>query len=304
MGRRDASGTIYDQRVRSSERVPVGSARCFADNGRDVPRMTRTASCADARPGRRYAPVVVTLAIHGILCALVLYLGAPAHLARVEKPVEIEFLASPADDRSPTHQPDDAPAAGREEPAGRPQATAHRSARQRASRATAQRQPTIAPMAPAPAVMETSALSGVPALAGVAVELAAPGELLPAPSGGPGLSGSGRAGADGTRDTRAGRRAPTNRARAPEKAPIRSRARPPRLIYPRRDRPEREGEVFVVLLMIDKDGYVDGVRLKQGVSPHQDEKALNAIWRFRYDPARDDAGQPIAARIEQRFMLE
>lgn len=95
-----------------------------------------------------------------------------------------------------------------------------------------------------------------------------------------------------------------NHSNAPTQAPAPSRARPPELVYPKKDGPEREGQVFVVLLTIDKDGYVDGVRLRQGVNPHKDRKALDAIWRFRYRPALDDNGRPIAYKLVQRFMLE
>jgi periplasmic protein TonB len=105
---------------------------------------------------------------------------------------------------------------------------------------------------------------------------------------GSGGVGSGRGGAPLVRATR----------------PARSKARPPRLVYPRRDREERPGEVFVVLLTVNEKGYVVGVRLKQGVSPSRDEKALEAVWRFHYDPALDHAGRPIQAKVVQRFMVE
>ncbi len=84
----------------------------------------------------------------------------------------------------------------------------------------------------------------------------------------------------------------------------RSKARPARLIYPKRFRKERPGEVFVVVLMVDAKGAVDGVRLKQGVNPHDDGKALDAVWRFRYDPALDRDGRPIKSRVVQRFMVD
>ena len=88
---------------------------------------------------------------------------------------------------------------------------------------------------------------------------------------------------------------------APRRA---SRARPPRLVYPKRFRDERDGEVFVALLTIDEDGWVVGVRLVQGVNPHADEKALEAVWRFHYEPALDRAGRPVRARVKQPFMVE
>jgi hypothetical protein len=86
--------------------------------------------------------------------------------------------------------------------------------------------------------------------------------------------------------------------------PARSKARPARLVYPVRDREERPGEVFVVLLTVNEKGYVVGVRLEQGVSRDRDEKALDAVWRFHYDPALDRDGRPIRSKVVQRFMVE
>jgi hypothetical protein len=93
------------------------------------------------------------------------------------------------------------------------------------------------------------------------------------------------------------------RVRSPARPP-RSKARPARLIYPVRDREERPGEVFVVRLTVNEKGYVVGVRLEQGVSRDRDEKALNAVWRFHYDPALDRGGRPIRSQVVQRFMVE
>ncbi len=112
--------------------------------------------------------------------------------------------------------------------------------------------------------------------------------------------GSGRAGGRGRGAGRAASRAAPVRA-----ALLRvSRARPPRLVYPKRFRDERGGEVFVALLTVDEDGWVVGVRLVKGVDPHADEKALSAVWRFHYEPALDAAGRPVRAKVQQRFMVE
>ncbi len=113
---------------------------------------------------------------------------------------------------------------------------------------------------------------------------------------GDGAGGVGRGGGRGTRAARA-----ATPARAPRRT---SRARPPRLVYPKRFRDERGREVFVALLTVDEDGWVVGVRLVQGVNPHADQKALDAVWRFHYDPALNQAGRPIRARVTQRFMVE
>jgi TonB family protein len=83
-----------------------------------------------------------------------------------------------------------------------------------------------------------------------------------------------------------------------------SKARAARLVYPSRQRDERDGPVFVVMVNVDRDGDVVGARLVRGVDPHSNEQALDAVWRFRYEPALDDAGKPIASRVEQSFMVE
>jgi len=89
---------------------------------------------------------------------------------------------------------------------------------------------------------------------------------------------------------------------APE--PAKSRARPPRLIYPARDREALDSMLFVARLTIDADGFVIGARLVRGVGGVRDDQAANAVWRFRYSPALDDAGRPTPATIEQRFLVE
>jgi len=89
---------------------------------------------------------------------------------------------------------------------------------------------------------------------------------------------------------------------APE--PARSRARPPRLIYPARDREVEDSLLFVARLTIDAEGFVIGVRLVRGVGGVRDGQAQDAAWRFRYSPALDDDGRPIQATIEQRFLVD
>ncbi len=83
-----------------------------------------------------------------------------------------------------------------------------------------------------------------------------------------------------------------------------SKARPPRLIWPKQDRPEEPDRIFAATLTIDEEGYVVGVRLTRGTTGPQSERAQSAVWRFRYDPALDDDGHPVRARLEQKFMLE
>jgi hypothetical protein len=83
-----------------------------------------------------------------------------------------------------------------------------------------------------------------------------------------------------------------------------SKARPPRLIWPKQERAEVAERLFAAVLTIDEEGYVVGVKLTRGTTARESGKAASAVWRFRYDPALDDAGRPVKARLEQKFMLE
>ena len=82
-----------------------------------------------------------------------------------------------------------------------------------------------------------------------------------------------------------------------------SKARPPKLIYPSRDRESAESETFVARLTIDPDGYVVGARLVHGLGGSRDELASQLVWRFRYAPALDDEGRAIRSTIDQRFLV-
>ena len=86
-----------------------------------------------------------------------------------------------------------------------------------------------------------------------------------------------------------------------EKPP--SKARPPKLIYPKRDRDGDESETFVARLTVDTDGYVVGARLLRGIGGPRDELASQLVWRFRSAPALDADGRAIRATIEQRFLV-
>lgn len=90
----------------------------------------------------------------------------------------------------------------------------------------------------------------------------------------------------------------------PPPPPPVSKARPPRLIFPSRQRDVEDGQLFVMRVTVDRDGYVAGARLVRGFGGRRDEVAQDQIWRFRYDPALDDDGRPIAATIEQRFLVQ
>jgi periplasmic protein TonB len=90
----------------------------------------------------------------------------------------------------------------------------------------------------------------------------------------------------------------------PPPAPAASRARPPQLIYPARDREADDAQLFVARLTIDSEGFVVGAHLVRGLGGQRDDQAASAVWRFRYRPALDPDGHPIQATIEQRFLVE
>lgn len=90
----------------------------------------------------------------------------------------------------------------------------------------------------------------------------------------------------------------------PPPPPNVSKARPARLIFPNRQREVEDGQLFVMKVTVDRDGYVSGARLVRGFGGRRDEVAQDQIWRFRYDPALDDDGSPIASTVEQRFLVQ
>jgi len=94
----------------------------------------------------------------------------------------------------------------------------------------------------------------------------------------------------------------TARLATPE-PPRKSLARPPRLRSPSREVEIGDRPLFVAHITVDDDGLVSRVRLVQGIGSLEDERAAGAIWTFRYDPALDDDGRPIAADIDQPFLV-
>ena len=98
--------------------------------------------------------------------------------------------------------------------------------------------------------------------------------------------------------------APVETARlATPEPPRRSLARPPRLRWPSREVEIGDRPLFVARITVDDDGLVSRVRLVQGIGSLEDERAAGLIWQFRYDPALDDDGRPIAADIDQPFLV-
>ncbi|MEO7097180.1 MAG: hypothetical protein ABI175_28225 [Polyangiales bacterium] len=90
----------------------------------------------------------------------------------------------------------------------------------------------------------------------------------------------------------------------PPPAPKLSKARPARLIFPTRQREVDDGELYVMRVTVDADGFVAGATLVRGFGGRRDEVASSQIWRFRYDPARDDDGAPVRSVLEQRFLVQ
>jgi hypothetical protein len=90
---------------------------------------------------------------------------------------------------------------------------------------------------------------------------------------------------------------------APPPAPKASKARPAKLIYPTRDTPIVDGQVYIARVKIDAEGFVVGARLTQRLGGTEDDDAASLIFRFRYAPALDDDGRPIRSEVDQQFLV-
>lgn len=179
--------------------------------------------------------------------------------------------------------------------------------------------PVVRPVAPPPA-QPTLVAAAAPAGArgsGRAARSVGPGHVSrngnlrfgfeqPAGDGGGGRGGGRGIGSGlGIGDGGAGHAAMPRLARpdvAPPPPP--SKARPPKLIYPKREAEAEPGEQFVARIKIDRDGYVVGARLVHRSNSPRDDDAAALIFRFRYAPALDAAGRPIDATIDQPFLVE
>jgi hypothetical protein len=89
----------------------------------------------------------------------------------------------------------------------------------------------------------------------------------------------------------------------PRPPPPPSLARPARLLSPTRERDVVEDKLFVAVVTVDEDGDVVGAHLVRTDPGPRGELASSAIWRFHYDPARDDLGRPIRSTFEQPFQI-
>jgi len=86
----------------------------------------------------------------------------------------------------------------------------------------------------------------------------------------------------------------------PPPAPPPSRARPPVLIFPARQVKDTGDEPWLARLKIDEEGFVVGSQLLRGPPG----AVADAVWRFRYRPALDDVGRPVAAVVDQPFLTD
>ncbi|HEY4181220.1 MAG TPA: hypothetical protein VGM90_30455 [Kofleriaceae bacterium] len=91
---------------------------------------------------------------------------------------------------------------------------------------------------------------------------------------------------------------------SPPPAPAKiSQARPAILIYPKKHGADDDPAIFVAQVTIDDEGFVVGAHVMHGEGGPRGQQASDLIWRFRYDPARDDDGRPIRSTLEQPFLV-
>jgi TonB family protein len=272
---------VYDRP--GSGNFMSGSTVCAGGAAREDRRMVRV---------RRRWPWLLAALLHAGLLGLLARCERPRDLGEPSIEMEVVEMAEAAEPAATEVVEDEAPAAEAPVP---DRAAARRDVRRI-------EEPALEPEAKAEPGSAGGGATGESGETGLDLGWVL-GSIGEGKGGGGSGGGAGGAGGVGRGGGRGGTRAA--RTAAPARSPRRiSRARPPQLVYPKRFRDERGGEVFVALLTVDEDGWVVGVRLVQGVNPHADQKALDAVWRFHYDPALDQAGRPIRARVTQRFMVE
>jgi hypothetical protein len=85
--------------------------------------------------------------------------------------------------------------------------------------------------------------------------------------------------------------------------PAVSRARPARLLSPSRQAEVDDSELFGARITVDVDGDVAAAYMTRVHPGSREDTAESAIWRFRYDPARDFEGNPVRSTFEQTFAV-
>lgn len=294
-----AGGAVVSQRRAGSRGRQQGS-------GRGGSRRRRP--CVEMVAMRRSSAWLVSAAIHGALGVAVIALGRGPRPAPPAVPAVVSLASvGPASVVAPPAPPAPVvaelrgPAGG----GGRPVARAARSrARSQPPRlvASPSQVPSAAPLVPA-AVAAPPAAIATAAAAGAAEPMAAPA-ASPAAGGTGGGAGGGRGGGVGAGDGAGhGWSAALASASRLARTPRRSLARPARLIWPVRTGDASQGTLLTAELRVDAEGFVVGVRLPAAPLRRREQDAAAAVWRFRYDPARDDAGRPVASTVAQAFVL-
>jgi hypothetical protein len=251
----------------------------------------------------RRASIVASLALHGVVAVVLVVVSAPGRGPSSDDHVARSVIALSTGVPAPIAQPTAPvapPPARAHAPAPRPQT---RRARPRVVRSPAIAAAGVTALAPNPGTASPSLAPapGPPPTAatgetGITPPTTSRGGGDRGRAGGPGAGGPGGSGLGG--------RGGTGLDRASAAPPPRvSKARPARLIWPKRTAETDQGTLVVLILSVDHDGFVTGVRLK-GASPRRrDEQAADAAWKFRYDPARDHDGRPIASKVDQPVVV-
>ena len=240
----------------------------------------------------RRGVVLGSIALHAAIGALLLGIdrGGPAPPPPPPHTIDVEIVPPPAARRAPD------PGGGASGAAAVP-----------ASAPGEQARPSAAPRPAPPA--QPARRGGSASASAAGGPLAITGFDLGAPGGGGGEGG----GLAGGRGTGLGLGSSSGLALAvlpppppsPPPPPVEkpSKARPPKLIYPARDREADDSELFVARLTVDTDGYVVGAHLVRAPGDRRGDVASQLVWRFRYAPALDDDGRAIRSTIDQRFLV-
>ena len=85
--------------------------------------------------------------------------------------------------------------------------------------------------------------------------------------------------------------------------PAVSRSRPARLLTPSRQAEVDDSELFGARITVDASGDVVAAYMTRVHPGSREDTAESAIWRFRYDPARDFDGNPVRSTFEQTFAV-
>lgn len=236
--------------------------------------------------------VMGSLIVHGVVIALVLGARAP-----VERPPPIEVASATEievvqGDHAITQLPTATGEAG-----GKPSNT-DPPERYRAARSSLRpphRPPAVTAREDPAGVVETT----------VSFEQVGIGDAASSDTTGEGGEGHGRGWGRGVGDqlTTSSNDAAALVAKMPIPTVEPDRAQPPVLTWPARNEDAPDEDMYIARITIDTDGFVVGARLLRGRGGAGDLDAENAIWRFRYRPARDAHGRPVKVTIEQRFLL-